>query len=100
MEPREEHFLVAPDRLDGSLALLLEWQVEEGESLRKGQPVGALVDGEGCSTLFSPVDGRLLEHWVEEGAAVGAGQRLARLLPEPTRSGIDSAESPGGQNSP
>ena len=72
--------LRAPPLTPGSPALLLEWHVEEGESLRSGQPLAQLIDGSGCRTIHAPCDGRLLEQWVDEGSSVAEGQRLARLL--------------------
>jgi biotin carboxyl carrier protein len=93
-----EDFLVAPHVARGHPAILLEWLVEEGERVRRGQPVGHLLDGDGCSTLLAPCEGRLLEFWVDVGAAVGEGQRLARLHRAEERPESSSERPVGGQN--
>jgi multidrug efflux pump subunit AcrA (membrane-fusion protein) len=72
-------FLRAPATTPGRPAVLLEWHVGEGEALREGQPLAQLLDSSGCTTLTSPFNGRLVERWVDEGAPVAEGQRLARL---------------------
>jgi len=98
MEDDSGTFLLAPPLAPGFPALLLEWQVEEGETLRRGQPIGHLLDGAGCSSLLSPCDGRLLEHWVDVGALIGEGQRLARLEPLEERPETAPEAPLGGQN--
>lgn len=96
MDPSAETFLLAPSPAPGLPALLLEWQVEEGESVRRGEPIAHILDGSGCSSVLSPCDGRLIEHWVDEGASIGEGQRLARLALTDERPGSDPRPPVGG----
>ncbi len=96
MERDEDLFLRAPKTTPGRRAMLLEWHVEEGEALREGQPFAQLLDSSGCTALIAPCNGRLVEHWVDEGAPVSQGQRLARLERHPKRPESDLSTPSGG----
>lgn len=69
----------SPEEPSEGAWVLLEWAVEEGESIQAGQAVAELIDEDGALTIVAPCDGRVREHWVDVGTRLRPGQRLAVL---------------------
>ena len=73
------------------MAVVLEWHVREGESIRRGQALLDLVTAGGFCPITAFQHGRVEEILVAEGARVDPGETLAILERAPT--GADSGTS-------
>ena len=60
-------------------ATVARWLKKTGEEVRKGEPLVEVETDKVNSELESPVDGRLLEIVVPEGATALVGAVLARI---------------------
>ncbi len=59
---------------------VLEWHVNEGESILRGQAILDLITSRGLTTLSALTPGRVTEILVEEGTRVDRGQTLALII--------------------
>jgi pyruvate/2-oxoglutarate dehydrogenase complex dihydrolipoamide acyltransferase (E2) component len=65
----------------GTQALLDKWLVAEGDAVRAGQPLAAVVLIKATLEIAAPADGVVASIRVPEGETFGPGQPLALLRP-------------------